>query len=300
MVAGFRIGSASGAHLTHPADRGTGQHGPSAAQAHGGRPTGGLFAFVIAAYAVALGGVAAHASAHDAPVQRLVSAYPAHVRAIDGNAVIWHDGTRMPLDDGRGQKVFADWLQSPDIEDMLSIAYPDAGAELTVPALDHDPGRARNQVFFDKMYGSCTNGDVKKNLVEVRWLPKKSNQRLLVTRINDVDKRLARISSELDRLPKSFDKYLVPAAGTYNCRVIAGTNRLSAHGHGIAIDIATGPSDYWRWAKAGPDGRPTYRNRIPKEIVDIFEKEGFIWGGRWSHFDTMHFEYRPEMFKPVP
>ncbi|WP_228384801.1 M15 family metallopeptidase [Campylobacter pinnipediorum] len=28
--------------------------------------------------------------------------------------------------------------------------------------------------------------------------------------------------------------------------------------------------------------------------MDIFEKNGFIWGGRWKHFDTMHFEYRPE------
>ena len=35
-------------------------------------------------------------------------------------------------------------------------------------------------------------------------------------------------------------------------------------------------------------------DRIPKEIVDVFEKYGFIWGGRWYHYDTMHFEYRPE------
>ncbi|WP_265937085.1 M15 family metallopeptidase [Aliarcobacter butzleri] len=27
----------------------------------------------------------------------------------------------------------------------------------------------------------------------------------------------------------------------------------------------------------------------------MFEKYGFIWGGRWYHFDTMHFEYRPEL-----
>ena len=31
------------------------------------------------------------------------------------------------------------------------------------------------------------------------------------------------------------------------------------------------------------------------EIVRIFEKHGFIWGGRWYHYDTMHFEYRPEL-----
>ena len=38
-----------------------------------------------------------------------------------------------------------------------------------------------------------------------------------------------------------------------------------------------------------------YVNRIPKEIVKVFEKHGFIWGGRWYHYDTMHFEYRPEL-----
>ena len=33
----------------------------------------------------------------------------------------------------------------------------------------------------------------------------------------------------------------------------------------------------------------------PTEIVAIFEKHGFIWGGKWYHFDTMHFEFRPEL-----
>jgi hypothetical protein len=25
------------------------------------------------------------------------------------------------------------------------------------------------------------------------------------------------------------------------------------------------------------------------------ERFGFIWGGKWHHFDGMHFEYRPEL-----
>ena len=44
-----------------------------------------------------------------------------------------------------------------------------------------------------------------------------------------------------------------------------------------------------------PDGRYAYRNRIPWEIVEVFEKHGFVWGGKWYHYDTMHFEYRPEI-----
>jgi hypothetical protein len=37
---------------------------------------------------------------------------------------------------------------------------------------------------------------------------------------------------------------------------------------------------------------------MPQEVVAIFEKRGFIWGGKWYHFDTMHFEYRPELLTP--
>lgn len=31
------------------------------------------------------------------------------------------------------------------------------------------------------------------------------------------------------------------------------------------------------------------------KIVEVFEKHGFIWVGSWYHFDTIHFEYRPEL-----
>ena len=33
----------------------------------------------------------------------------------------------------------------------------------------------------------------------------------------------------------------------------------------------------------------------PAALVRAFERQGFIWGGKWFFFDTMHFEYRPEL-----
>ena len=66
------------------------------------------------------------------------------------------------------------------------------------------------------------------------------------------------------------------------------------HAWGAAIDINTAYADYWLWHRTG-GAAPGYVNRIPPEIVAIFERHGFIWGGRWAHFDTMHFEYRPEL-----
>jgi len=225
---------------------------------------------------------------------RLLAAYPDHLERIEDGELVWRDGTRMPLDDGKGEKSFADWLNDPDIEDMLAVPYP-LGDLASPPAKDVDPGRARNAAFFDKIYGDCRKGAVKGNLTAVVWLPKKSGQRLPFSKINGAARALEAVSRELDRLPERFDAYLYPSAGTYNCRPIAGTRRMSAHGHGIAIDIALKHADYWRNAKPGKDGAYAYKNEIPAEIVRIFEKHGFIWGGKWHHYDTMHFEYRPEL-----
>jgi hypothetical protein len=33
----------------------------------------------------------------------------------------------------------------------------------------------------------------------------------------------------------------------------------------------------------------------PQSVIEAFERHGFVWGGKWSHFDTIHFEYRPEI-----
>ncbi|MBN9071220.1 MAG: M15 family metallopeptidase [Rhizobiales bacterium] len=70
---------------------------------------------------------------------------------------------------------------------------------------------------------------------------------------------------------------------------------MSMHAYGAAIDLNTKYTAYWQWQKPDAAGHIKWSNRIPKEIVDIFERHGFIWGGRWYHYDTMHFEYRPEM-----
>ncbi len=224
----------------------------------------------------------------------MVKAYPEFIDRVEGNELVWKDGSRMPIDDGKEKKDFETLLNTADIKDQFYAAYP-FGHNGLPPAKDIDPGRARNQAFFNKMYGDCLHGTVKANLVNIDWLPAHGGQKLLVTKVNGVADKLKAVSAELDTLPEKFLKYLKPSSGTYNCRPIAGTSRTSAHGLGIAIDNNASASDYWHWNKAEPDGSYPYVNRVPWEIVDIFEKHGFIWGGKWYHYDTMHFEYRPEI-----
>jgi hypothetical protein len=187
----------------------------------------------------------------------------------------------------------AEQLRDGSILDQLRLRYP-VGAPLLPPPLD-DPGRVRNRAFFTKMYGDCRAGEVAPKLARVVWLPTHWGHAISFTSVNGADRRLAAVSRELDDLPDADMKYLHPIGGTYVCRAVADTGQTSMHAWGAAIDINTAWSDYWLWHRGGGGAMPEYVNRIPAEIVAIFERHGFIWGGRWAHFDTMHFEYRPEL-----
>ena len=230
----------------------------------------------------------------DALVDRLVAAYAGTIAGRDGTDLVLNDGTRLPLSDGRTDKSFDALLDAPDIGDMFAFPYP-AGEAATPPALNHDPGRVRVEALFRTLYGDCRKGEVTAKLRKVKWLPGHGGGTVTMTEAQGAADALERVSRELDALPASFLKYLKPSGGTYNCRVIAGTDRMSMHAYGAAIDIATKHTTYWQWVKPGADGTYRWSNEIPAEIVDIFEKNGFVWGGRWYHFDTMHFEYRPEL-----
>ena len=225
---------------------------------------------------------------------RLIAAYPDQLDRLDGFDLVFKDGTRMVFDDGLEGKPFDALLHRPDIKDQFAFNYP-GGAPASAPPENFDPGRIRNDAFFAKMYGDCTKHEVTPRLVTIDWLPRKNGGKLAVTSINGVASKLQAVSAELDALPATFDKFLVPSAGVYNCRVVAHSGQRSVHAYGAAVDINAGNAEYWLWANPGKSRAIPYRNRIPLEIVSIFEKHGFIWGGRWYHYDTMHFEYRPEL-----
>jgi D-alanyl-D-alanine carboxypeptidase len=253
-----------------------------------------LLAFLLIVTAPAVGLAQSETSAPANAVLALIKAYPDFLDRIEQNDLVWKDGTRMRVDDGKGAKTFDALLDDPDIKDMFSMKYP-LGRQDLAPAVNFDPGRIRYAPLYKKMYGDCRTGDASANMVDIIWLPSRYGKSLKFSRINGAAAALGRVSDELDKLPQRFLAYVRPSQGTYNCRLVAGTNRESTHGLGIAIDIAAAHSHYWQWSKPDADGRFSYKNEIPWEIVEIFERHGFIWGGKWYHYDTMHFEYRPEI-----
>jgi hypothetical protein len=68
-------------------------------------------------------------------------------------------------------------------------------------------------------------------------------------------------------------------SGGYNYRTIAGTNKLSQHAHGNAIDI--------NWMD---NARGTAGNIPPDLARQLAQKHGMKWGGDWKNPDPMHFE----------
>lgn len=223
-------------------------------------------------------------------VQILLKVYPNDILSFSENKLFFKDGTFLIYNDFK-TKSDIDLINNPDIEDQCNLNYSKNNTH------KNDAGRIRNEAFFKKIYGN-NKLEVEKKLVTISWCPNLVNQKIKVTTVNGFHKIVAKLSNELDNHPE-FQKYISNIGGTFNWRKIAGTNRLSMHSFGMTIDINVKYSDYWQWnCKCTDESKKlTYQNKIPLEIVKIFEKYGFIWGGNWIHFDTMHFEYRPEFFE---
>ncbi|MGZ3774281.1 MAG: M15 family metallopeptidase [Pseudobdellovibrionaceae bacterium] len=163
-----------------------------------------------------------------------------------------------------------------------------------IPQKQNDLRGSRYEPFFLYLYGE-TARKIEKDLVPVRWL---DGSFVLFNQRYGAARALTKVVYELYSLTRNhpeIEKYLKqPLGGTYQWRHISHSKNLSSHSFGTAIDINISYSSYWRW-ELGSDGVPHYHNYVPPIIAKAFEDNGFIWGGKWYHFDTMHFEYRPEL-----
>jgi len=229
----------------------------------------------------------AYSGARSRYVEALTRCYEGAFTLRDANTIEWDDGVIQSIDDG-DVKDFETALAEADIEDQSSIPYPKGPIE-GAPGYNEDPGRIRNTAFFKNLYGGSA-AEVEASLKPLVWMPGVFNKTILFNTRHGAWDSLNRVSKELAALDSRFHPYLASIGGTYLWRPIQGTDRLSPHSFGIAIDINVAYSHYWLW-----DKEYEYRNSVPEEIVAVFEKHGFIWGGKWYHYDTMHFEYRPEL-----
>ncbi|MFL0248571.1 M15 family metallopeptidase [Candidatus Clostridium stratigraminis] len=221
----------------------------------------------------------------------LMLAYPEYITGLevkeDGLVYIKMKSGKHILYDDKRVKSIEEKINNADLQDAMEQIYP-----LSFPSgladKNYDPGRYRNYELLKEVYGG-TKGSVESNLKNV-------NAGLQFNGSNNAAKELSAAIREATAMSIGNDnirRALFPSRGTFNYRNISGTNRLSPHAFGIAIDLASSKFDYWKWAsvKDGEKRLLTY----PRELVEVFEKHNFIWGGKWNHFDILHFEYRPEI-----
>jgi hypothetical protein len=223
-----------------------------------------------------------------ARLKLLVEAYPESLSRVEGNTLLFKDGgAPLEIDDGKA-KDHAAALSSGDVEDSLRQIYPLGPCERK-PEVDFDPGRIRSDALMMRLYGASAKA-VGADLVPVDWF----GETLRVTKRQGAASALEKVRDALAEKPE-LKRYLSPSAGVFNWRRVSGAKNMSVHSFGAAIDLNTKFADYWIWSGGKPGRVKTFANKYPLEIVEIFERHGFIWGGRWYHYDTMHFEYRPEL-----
>ena len=72
-------------------------------------------------------------------------------------------------------------------------------------------------------------------------------------------------------------------SGSYVFRPIRGGTHLSMHAYGVALDLASSLNEL------GAPYNP--KHGLPMEVINEFEAEGWVWGGRWhGRPDAMHFQ----------
>jgi hypothetical protein len=155
-----------------------------------------------------------------------------------------------------------------------------------------------NRTFMGILYGGLERATIEALLVRVDFLGYKVNVH------KDITEPLKRVEAEIKKWSGAKD--FISSIGSidgYSWRQIAGTQRMSYHSWGLAVDIQpkrlSGKAIYWLWEmERNKDWMLVpLENRWnpPLQVIEAFEKEGFIWGGKWPVYDNMHFEYRPEL-----
>jgi hypothetical protein len=251
----------------------------------------------------------------EAEVRSLAAAWPDRIAEIalrDGDWMLRIDGTWFAWTHGR----LMPEAERGEWQDFAPLAFYDYPRGLpALPSFDAEAaGRLRARVAAGQKHPPRRNETFLGLLLHA---PNRAatESRLVRTEISGfsvtVHERLRapleRVSRELDSLKRAdprvsaYMRQLAEMNG-YNYRFVEGTRSRSLHSYGTAIDLipkrAFGHS-YWLWAMGTvPDWWTIpYEDRWmpPLTVVRAFERQGFVWGGKWLFFDTMHFEYRPEI-----
>jgi len=249
-------------------------------------------------------------------VEALVRAYPGRAREAahrDGDWAVrvgdtwfyWAQGRMLPSELRAQWESFAPYRFYRYPAELPPVRAPDPRTRERLRGIvernEASPPQ-RHEGLLSSLYQAGIRGQTEARLATVDFLS-------LAVRVHrQVAPALSAVAEELGRLREADPQVRAFLAGLkglagYNWRPIDGTRSRSYHSYGIAVDLVPrsygGRQVYWRWSMehdadwyAIPYAR---RWMVPEVVVRAFEARGFVWGGKWLFFDTIHFEYRPEL-----
>ena len=160
----------------------------------------------------------------------------------------------------------------------------------------------RSQFFYEDLWRIHNGDESWERVKQIRFLgfPVMVHYSILV-KLSLVEEKILRESQTSAAVRQWINN--INSVDGWSWRNIADTQSRSFHAYGAAIDILPkstgGLATYWLWtSQYAPEWWAVpYSQRLhpPDEVIKAFESFGFIWGGKWTVYDTMHFEYRPEI-----
>lgn len=190
-------------------------------------------------------------------------------------------------------------LQHDDLFSSIFYRYPPGPLE---DSFEKPPPIARRSDDFFKMIFGETEREIRKHCREVRFLRRMAFvNTLCIPALKQVEREILKQAGE--------DPDVADFAGnirilySFKRKEIVGSKNSSFHGYGLAVDLVPASYDkkhvYWKWSAVYDSNWhriPVHQRWSPPQpVIDAFERNGFVWGGKWRHFDVIHFEYRPEI-----
>ena len=160
----------------------------------------------------------------------------------------------------------------------------------------------RSPHFYETLWRSRNRDEAWEHIKQIRFsgIPVQVHYSILVN-LSLVEEQILR-TAKTNSTVRQWINNLGSVTG-WEWRNIASSQNRSYHAYGAAIDFIPksygGLEAYWLWtARVTPEWwNVPYSRRFhpPDEVIKTFESFGFIWGGKWRYYDTIHFEYRPEI-----
>jgi hypothetical protein len=252
----------------------------------------------------------------EAVLRALASAYPDRV-----NAVEFHDGEWSILIYGErfyfaGGRLLPSSLRD-EVNQFAPMPFYNYQQELppwvqptpeeSARMREQDRARTTNRLirsthFTDALWRSRNRDEAWERIKQIRFLGISVQVHYsILVQLSLVEEQILKAAKTSNAVRQWINN--LDSVGGWEWRNIASSQNRSYHAYGAAIDLvpksSSGLEIYWLWT-SGKNiewWNVPYSRRLhpPDEVIKAFESFGFIWGGKWRYYDTIHFEYRPEI-----